>query len=479
MKQPINRIGQLAALSIASALVGYTPASQAEIDGISGTSPNPAFGFVACQFNIPTPDGGSVPMWGYGVDDSNAACEEGQYPGPTLIVKQGDVVTITLRNNLPVATSLVFPGQQSSAATTSGTAGLFTQEVPGTPTGPVASAGAPTVAYTFTASEAGTYMYDSGSNPALQTEMGLFGAIIVRPTGFNNTTSTIMHPTLGSIEKANPAQTAYGTAATFYDYEDLFLLSEIDPAIHVAYSLAQFQNVDNTKYRGVLWFMNGRNFPNTLSPPNDPSFPHQPYAAIPETRPGEKLLLRLIGASRHTHPFHHHGANSNVIARDGRVLATAGGAALGRSDYSVIVYPGQTTDSIFQWTGKENGWDIYGDPAGDPVAGIPAHTCDDLDLDGFDDTTSEWCADHGVAPPVFLPSTQDLTFGGFYGGSAFLGLEGALPPGEGGLNPTAAYLFAWHSHNEKELVNNDVFPGGMFTALFVHPYPTIIPRSLQ
>ena len=126
MKQPINRIGQLAALSLATALVGYTPASQAEIDGISGTSPNPAFSFVACQFSIPTPDGDSVTMWGYGVDDGNATCEEGQYPCPTLIVNQDDKVTITLRNNLPVNTSLVFPGQPSSAATTSGTAGLFT-----------------------------------------------------------------------------------------------------------------------------------------------------------------------------------------------------------------------------------------------------------------------------------------------------------------------------------------------------------------
>ncbi len=35
-----------------------------------------------------------------------------QYPGPTLIVNQGDTVKIVLNNTLPVPVSIVFPGQQ-------------------------------------------------------------------------------------------------------------------------------------------------------------------------------------------------------------------------------------------------------------------------------------------------------------------------------------------------------------------------------
>ncbi len=476
MKKPINRVGQLAALSLASALAGFTSSSQATVDGITGANHN----FVACQFNIPTPDGDSVPMWGYGVDDGDAVCQEGQYPGPTLIVNEGDTVNITLRNNLPVDTSIVFPGQTSSTTTT-GSKGLITQEV--------TADGATTVIYTFEATHPGTFMYESGSNPALQTEMGLLGAIIVRPTGFDSTPVTIVDPTLGSIEKANAAQTAYGGAGTHYDYEYLFLLSEMDPEIHKRYALGQFQNVDNTNYHEVLWFINGRNFPNTLSQAGDPTFPHQPYNSIPETRPGEKVLIRLIGGSRHAHPFHTHGANAQVIAQDGRLLESTPGSGpdVGRSDYTILTYSGQTYDAIFQWTGKDNGWDIYGPAAGDALAGVPPHTCGVADdtlnnktgvsgSDGYHDTTWEWCADHDVAAPVFLPATQDMTFGGFFSGSQFIGTLQALPPGEGGLNPTGAYLYAWHSHNEKELVNNDVFPGGMFTALFVHPYPTFIQR---
>jgi len=44
-----------------------------------------------------------------------------------------------------------------------------------------------------------------------------------------------------------------------------------------------------------------------------------------------------------------------------------------------------------------------------------------------------------------------------------------LPPGEGGMNPNSGYAFMWHSHNEKEMVNNDIFPGGMMTQVIVLP----------
>jgi hypothetical protein len=168
------------------------------------------------------------------------------------------------------------------------------------------------------------------------------------------------------------------------------------------------------------------------------------------------------------------------------------------------VVPGETVDAIFEWTGKKVGFDIYGpvntactdaDDDGfddsDPTLLCHDATCtDDLNnetgaagADGFDDATYEWCADHaktfaltdGGALPVFLPEAQDLTFGGFWSGSPFLGSEEALPPGEGGLNPFSAFTFPWHSHAEKELTNFDIFPGGNLTFLFVEPPGVPIP----
>ena len=67
-----------------------------------------------------------------------------------------------------------------------------------------------------------------------------------------------------------------------------------------------------------------------------------------------------------------------------------------------------------------------------------------------------------------------LAFGGFYSGSPYLGALGSLPPGEGGLNPNAGFSYMWHSHTEREMVNNDVFPGGMMTMLIIEAVGTTI-----
>jgi hypothetical protein len=76
---------------------------------------------------------------------------------------------------------------------------------------------------------------------------------------------------------------------------------------------------------------------------------------------------------------------------------------------------------------------------------------------------------------VILPALQELTFGGFYSGSPFLSASGSLPPGEGGLNINGGLFYMWHSHNELEIVNNDIFPGGMITMMIVEPPGVPIP----
>ena len=88
---------------------------------------------------------------------------------------------------------------------------------------------------------------------------------------------------------------------------------------------------------------------------------------------------------------------------------------------------------------------------------------------------NEYAGDHGKKMPVELPALQDMTFGGFYSGSPFLGDFGDLPPGEGGLNLNGGMVFMWHSHSEKELANNDIFPGGMMTMIIVEPNGVPIP----
>lgn len=439
-------------LIVALALVGG--GALAAVDGISGTT----FNLTAKSDTITTGDGGSWLAWGYASDDQGSFPGVMQYPGPTLIVKQGDTVTINLKNTLSMPVSMVFPGQ-SGVTVSGGTAGLLTQEAEA-PVFPATVSG--TVTYTFTASQPGTYLYHSGTRPDLQVEMGLVGAIIVRPTGFNEATN----------------RTAYGHPGSAYDHEYLFLLTEMDEAVHrqVEFNQATGQvpwtGVDSSAYFPVYWFINGRGAPDTMidAGARTPWLPTQPYNAMPRMHPGEKLLMRVIGAGRDLHPFHHHGNNTRTIARDGRLLESAAGAGpdLAVSDFTIKTVPGATYDAIFEWTGKGLGWDIYGTTAINP------HSCT-TDANGFDISTREWCADHNKPLPVVLPNQLDLTNGGTWSGSPYLGMFGSLPPGSGGANVNAGYFHMWHSHTEKEIVNFDLFPGGMMTMLIIEPPGVTIP----
>jgi len=236
-------------------MVAISTPSYAVLNGITGGAgpTGPVFNLSATTGYIYTPDGDSVLMWGYA--DDNAATPM-QYPGPTLIVNEGDVVTVVLKNNLNPATtplgiktSLVFPGQ--SNVTDNGTPGLLAGETQ--------TSNLLTVTYTFTAGKPGTYMYQSGSNPELQTEMGLVGALIVRP----KTAAGVLIP-----------GQAYDSVDTSFDYEYLMVLTEMDPKVHYAVEFAKtaadIDAINNTEHHPVLWFINGRNGPDTLAPSNVP-----------------------------------------------------------------------------------------------------------------------------------------------------------------------------------------------------------------
>lgn len=427
---------RLLTVCMALTLCTWTGTATAVIDGIQGTT----FNLTAKESYISTADGNSILAWGYANGDGSM-----QYPGPTLIVNEGQVVTINLTNQLPahgadapLPVSIVFPGQTGvttscDEAIPTGSQGLLTCEAPAYGT---------MVTYTFTASKPGTFEYHSGTRPDLQVEMGLVGALIVRPS-------------------ANPDTQAYGHPSSAFNQEYLFLLTEMDPAIHAKIESGQRSLVDMTARHPVHWFINGRNSPDTmLGAGNEaPWLPTQPYNCMPRMHPGEKLLMRIINAGSDLHPFHHHGNNSWTIARDGRPLESmpGAGADLAISDYTIKTIPGETYDAIFEWTGKGLGWDIYGHAPGDPLQ------------------PNEYAPDHGKPFPVILPNQLDLTNGEFWSGTPFLGQFGTLPPGSGGVNLNGGYFHMWHSHNERELTNDDIFPGGMMTMVIIEPPSVPIP----
>ena len=259
----------------------------------------------------------------------------------------------------------------------------------------------------------------------------------------------------------------------------MFLLTSMDPSIHQLAEQNRFDEIDLTARWPVYWFINGRAAPDDLAEPFVGWLPHQPYNCTPRITPGQKILVRIIGGDQDQHPLHLHGNHYYEIARYGRMLASSDDLGT-RSAARQVHHPvGSRPD---------RGRDLRAGPARrwagtstvPPCDGMPAHSCIDVaPADGYADADSdypmEWCADHSKPFPVTLPEKQNLAFGGWWSGSPYMGSLGALPPGEGGLNPNGGFFFMWHSHTEKELTNFDIFPGGMLSMMVVEPPGTPIP----
>src|SRR5262249_44059564 len=124
-------------------------------------SPNATFTLTAKAGYIYMPDGNSIFAWGYAPGNGSF-----QLPGPNLCVNQGDTVRVVLNNTLPEAVSVIFPGIDNVTVN-----GVPAQPEFNGPGGTLSSltntAGATngSVTYSFTASQPGTYLYESGTDP--------------------------------------------------------------------------------------------------------------------------------------------------------------------------------------------------------------------------------------------------------------------------------------------------------------------------
>ena len=184
--------------------------------------------------------------------------------------------------------------------------------------------------------------------------------------------------------------------------------------------------------------------------------------------------------------------------------------------------PGESFDGIFYFTGRGLNWDPYGHHPGDTADPLASLTCT-ADVNGYNSSATsainfmEWCQDHNkpvqVAPfgdvpgggPATLPDPNVFTNGQWYGGTPYLGpdasLRASMPtcvgnpygtanpagancttlnPANTQLNPAneRGWAFMWHSHNEREITTNNVFPGGMLMMMLVDSREFVIDESM-
>ena len=378
----------------------------------------PTFSLEAMSGYIQMPDMNNMYMWSYAPAGSSF-----QHPGPILCVNQGDTVTVTLTNSLPnyrslpTRASIIFPGQENVQAGGSLAQPDLANNSLTNSIGPGGS-----VTYSFVASKPGTFLYESGTDPKMQVAMGLFGALIVRPS-------------LGSNFVYNRADSQFTPEEDF-----LALLSEIDPYQHQAVEMNKVFNMNN--YRAHYWMINGRGFPDSIADNFAPWLPSQPYGALARIHPFGAAhpypgVERYINVGTEDYPFHPHANNGLTIGRDGNPLEGASGEDLSYEKFSFNIGPGQTWDSIFKW----------------------------YDAEGYSDTPGP-----GYHPvPVALPDLVNMRLGMFYSGSPYLGKTATLPPGINTLNQCGEYYIISHNHALFQLDAFGQTMSGPITYLRVDP----------
>ncbi|PAU85736.1 copper oxidase [Pseudomonas sp. WN033] len=189
-------------------------------------------------------------LWGY----------NGQSPGPTIEVVEGDRVRIFVTNKLPEHTSIHWHGQRLPNGM-DGVAGLNQPAIPA----------GKTFVYEFEAKRPGTFMYHPHADEMVQMAMGMMGFWITHPRQ--------PHPDIDEADR---------------DYCFLLNAYEIEPG---SYTPKIMEMLDFN-----LWTFNSRVFPGI-----------DPLVA----RKGDRVRVRIGNLTMTNHPIHLHGHEFEVAGTDG------------------------------------------------------------------------------------------------------------------------------------------------------------------
>lgn len=195
-------------------------------------------------------------LWGY----------NGQSPGPTIEVVEGDRVRIFVTNRLPEKTSVHWHGQRLPNGM-DGVSGLTQPAIlPGK-----------TFVYEFEAKRAGTFMYHPHADEMTQMAMGLMGSWITHPKN----------------PKFMPV-----------DRDFIFLLNayDIEPG--------SYTPKINTMLNFNLWTFNSRVFPGI-----DPLVVNK----------NDRVRIRVGNLTMTNHPIHLHGHEFQVTGTDGGWIPSGAG----------------------------------------------------------------------------------------------------------------------------------------------------------
>jgi FtsP/CotA-like multicopper oxidase with cupredoxin domain len=220
--------------------------------------------------------------------------------------------------------------------------------------------------YFYRPHNAGTYMYHCHFEDVEHVQMGMTSIVFVRPAG---------HPNW-----------AYNDSSTAFDRHSAILLNEIWNRYHD--NDRDIQETIPTDYDPQWFTLNGRCYPQTVLPNDDPSLPDelriltlnanngdheasQPVSALIQANPGERVLLRLANLGYQQHAMELPGIPLRVVGQDATFLGpgTVLDVTYGERRYTtntVYIGPGEARDVLFTAPGYSaaaptftDGWGTY------------------------------------------------------------------------------------------------------------------------
>jgi FtsP/CotA-like multicopper oxidase with cupredoxin domain len=180
--------------------------------------------------------------------------------------------------------------------------------------------------YFYRPHDAGTYMYHCHFEDVEHVQLGMTGIVFVRPS-------------MGD-------KFAYNHASTAFDREFAILLNEIWTTPHD--NNEQIQETIFTDYDPNYWTLNGRVYPQTILPNDDPSLPSQPISSLIQCNGGNRVLLRLANLGYQQHAMQLPGIAMRVIGQDATLLRNlTSGTDLSYSTNTLYIGPGEARDVLF------------------------------------------------------------------------------------------------------------------------------------
>ncbi len=394
------------------------------------------------------PDGETVPVWGFALGNGPVTV-----PGPRLVVPPGEGLTINLKNLLGVPVSLVIPGQKLPDNNTGPVWSDWPNETTtwsgSRPTGNHSArvrsfvhevAPGQTGTYTWGSFKEGAFLYQSGTNPAQQVQMGLYGAVV----------------------KNFDEDQAYADSDTTFDKEILLVYSALDPAMNQAIASGQFgpgKAVPNTRdYKAKYFLINGKAWP-------DPA--QERINGCTEILPGEDVLLRFLNAGYQTFVPVFLGPYLTLRAEDGNLYPFP------KEQYSLELAAGRSVDawlnpsaegSITFYDGR-----VHLTNAGAPTPGglIAKLQVGGLGADSQPPVVSGLSASPNPTAGASTVNLSGLTSDVATGCSPILGAEywiGSTDPGPGNATPMNAVDGAFDS--AEELIQATVDVSGLTNGLY-------------